>query len=500
MRVYFAELLTPEGDLLPVTRYVEPYYHQYTLGGQGEETWAALFAYYGFRYVRVETEARVIDLAGEDMFSDMPSGGSFCCSNNLFNQTHQLILRAIESNAKSVFTDCPHREKMGWLEQLHLIGPGILSDFDAVPMLRKCLADMREAQLENGMMPTTAPEYRVFDWMPAFRDSPEWGSACILLVRQMYNASGDTALLRDNYDMMRRYADYLLSRADHMILRYGLGDWDDVGCKKSLSARTPIPVTATCTLYQDLRTVAWAARLLGKTPDAEKYNGLARQVRQAYNEEFFNPALGQYATGSQTALSMPLVFGIAEEQYVPKVLANLIDDVREEGNHLTGGDGGHNYLFEALGMQGRSDVVCDILSRRDYPSYGYHLEMGATALPERWNGSAKDNPVGSQNHLMMGGATAWFYRYLAGIQVQTGEEYVTVRIAPQPVQAVSWADATVETAAGAVRCRWQAEEDKVRYTITLPAGVRASIELPGKEPIQAAGETCITAESARPLF
>lgn len=498
LRVYFAELLTEEGDLLPITRYTEPYYHEYTFAGHGEESWHARFTYYGFRYVKVVTEAQLIDLAGEDMFSDMPSGGSFRCSNNLWNGIHNLILRAVESNAKSVFTDCPHREKMGWLEQLHLIGPGILCNFDAVPMLRKCLADMREAQLEDGMMPTTAPEYRIFDWMPAFRDSPEWGSSCILLVRQMYDASGDEALLRDNYEMMRRYADYLVGKTDHMILRYGLGDWDDVGCKKSLSTRTPIPVTATCTLYQDLCTVAWAARQLGKQADAARYADLAQQVKDEYNKEFFNPRLGQYATGSQTALAMPLVFGMAGEEHVPKVLANLVDDVREQGDHLTGGDGGHNYLFEALGMLGRSDVVSDILVRRDYPSYGFHLEMGATALPELWNGAVRDKPAGSQNHLMMGGADAWFYRYLAGIQVQVDGDCVAARIAPQVVHSTEWVDASVETVAGVVRSRWQVEGDVVRYTVEIPAGVRASIELHGLAPIQAAGESSITAEGPRP--
>ena len=97
---------------------------------------------------------------------------------------------------------------------------------------------------------------------------------------------------------------------------------------------------------------------------------------------------------------------MTEEPYIPAVLHNLIDDVREQGNHVTGGDGGHNYLFEALGLLGRSDVVADILIRRDYPSYGYHLEMGATALPERWDSATEGNPSGSQNHFIMGGADA----------------------------------------------------------------------------------------------
>ncbi|MCL2571392.1 MAG: glycoside hydrolase family 78 protein [Defluviitaleaceae bacterium] len=487
LRMHFAELLTPEGKLLPVTNFNESYYHDYTFASHAEETYAAHFTYYGFRYVQVETTACIIDIAGEDMFSDMPSGGTFCASNNLWNRTHDIILRAIESNAKSVFTDCPHREKLGWLEQLHLIGPGILSNFDAVPMLRKCLADMREAQLDNGMMPTTAPEYRIFDWMPAFRDSPEWGSSCILLVKQMYNVCGDESLISENYDMMRRYADYLVSKSDHMILRYGLGDWDDVDCKKALSRRTPVPITVTCTLYMDLLTVAWAAEKLGKKEEALHYSDLASQVKHEFNKEFFIPQLGQYATGSQTSLALPLAAGMVEEQYIPKVLENLIDDVREHGNHLTGGDGGHNYLFEALGMLNRSDVVADIIIRKDYPSYGFHLAMGATSLPEQWSGSYKAKPHGSQNHFMMGGIDAWFYRYLAGVKVEVNQ----VRIAPHIVHSCEWVDASLETVCGPVRSKWQIIDESVEYHFEIPAGADAEILVHGHEPIKVKGQKSI---------
>lgn len=499
IRLYFAELLTPEGDLLPVSPAMkDKYYHEYTFAGFEDESWRPRFSFFGFRYVKVVTEARLIDVEGEDIFSDMPLGGSFRCSNNLWNRIHDIILRAIESNAKSVFTDCPHREKLGWLEQLQLIGPGILNNFDAVPMLRKCLADMREAQLDNGMMPTTAPEYKIFDWMPAFRHSPEWGSSSILLVKLLYDACGDETLISENYDMMRRYADYLVSQSDHMILRHGLGDWDDVDCKPSLSVHTPIPVTGTCTLYQDLRVVSWAAEMLEKDADAMKYHALSEEVKHEYNKEFFIPKIAQYATGSQTALSMPLVFDMVENEYVDKVLENLIKDIRQRGNHLTGGNNGHKYLFEALGKYGRSDVVADMLIRRDYPSYGYHIENGATALPEQWSGSHKEAPHGSHNHFMMGGIDAWFYQYLAGIQTTVKGDSIIARIAPQVVHSVEWVDASLETVTGTIRSRWQVDGDNVQYIFDIPAGLEAEIIIHGQAPAKVIGQTTIAVVGVNP--
>ncbi len=482
IRLHYAEMLK-DGELLPFARSPEPYYTEYTFRGHEPETFCPRFTYLGFRYVKIETTARVLDIEGQDMFSDMPSGGEFACSNSFYNSIHSMIVRAIESNAKSVFTDCPHREKLGWLEQLHLIGPGILCNFDAMPMFRKMLADMREAQRPDGLVPNIAPEYRVFDWMPGFRDSPEWGSACILAAWQAYRASGDRAILAENYDMMARYARYLLDQSDHFILRHGLGDWLDVGAKKALAVNTPLPVTPTCTLYLDLATLARIAAIIGRPEDTPEWDALAGRVRAEFEKEFFNPKLAMYANGSQTALSMPLLFGMVSPEHAERVLDNLVDDIREKGDHITGGDVGHSYIFEALGRFGRSDVVADMLQKRDYPSYGYHADMGATTLPEAWDGADPQHPKGSQNHLMMGGIDAWFFRYLAGIQAETGEDAVLIRFAPAVVNGVDWARATIDTPAGEAKSCWQrnTETGRIYCAFTIPAGAVAEVRLPGRE-------------------
>lgn len=481
VEVRYAELLR-DGDIVPFARGPETYMTCFTLGSGQTESFSPRFTYLGFRYARVTTKARVLDIRGEELFADFPPGGQFSCSKQQYNDIHALILRAMESNAKSVFTDCPHREKLGWLEQLHLIGPGILSNFDAAGLFSKMLADMREAQLDNGLVPNIAPEYRVFNWMPGFRDSPEWGSACVLAAWQAYRHTGDIALLEDNYLMMARYARYLLSMADHHILRFGLGDWLDVGSKKALAVNTPLPVTPTCTLYQVLCTLADIAGLLGMEDEADTWCHEANSVREAFNREFFNPRLGMYANGSQTALSMPLLFGMVDKEHEQQVLSNLVEDIREHGNHITGGDVGHGYIFEALARFGRSDVVADMLNQEDCPSYGFHVLSGATTLPEAWDGARPGFEKGSQNHLMMGGIDAWFFRHLAGLSVETGEDAVRLRFAPQPVAGVTWAKASLMTPAGEASCFWQREADdgEIRYELTMPPGAEALILLPGQ--------------------
>lgn len=52
-------------------------------------------------------------------------------------------------------------------------------------MYTKIVNDMKDSQLENGLIPNTAPEYASFPH--DFRDSPEWGSAGVILPWFLYD-------------------------------------------------------------------------------------------------------------------------------------------------------------------------------------------------------------------------------------------------------------------------------------------------------------------------
>ncbi len=106
----------------------QPHSLSYTLKGVGTETWKPKFTYYGFRYVQVtggvpsgeNNPGNVAEIEKISLLhtrNSAPGNGYFSCSNNLLNRIHNLIDWGIKSNFQSVLTDCPHREKLGWLEQ-----------------------------------------------------------------------------------------------------------------------------------------------------------------------------------------------------------------------------------------------------------------------------------------------------------------------------------------------------------------------------------------------
>ncbi len=177
--------------------------------------------------------------------------GSFTSSNELFNKTNILIDWAIKSNTVSVFTDCPHREKLGWLEQTHLMGASVQYNYDVASLCRKVIKDMMNAQYADGKIPEIAPEFTLFT--PPFDESPEWGSAAIILPWYNYQWYGDKQTLEEAYPMMQHYVDYLLTKDSLYILKHGLGDWYDIGPQRSgFSQMTKMGITATATFYYDL--------------------------------------------------------------------------------------------------------------------------------------------------------------------------------------------------------------------------------------------------------
>ena len=482
VRITPAELLAQDGLVDRGSCGGGEAYWQYTLNGEGEEDWFPKFFYHGCRYLQVERRAEpggqlpaVRSLEGVVVHSSSPAVGEFACSNELFNHIRTLIRWAQRSNMMSVMTDCPHREKLGWLEEDHLNGPSLRYEFDLCRLFTKMMNDMADSQLENGLIPDIAPEYVKFDG--GFRDSPEWGSAFILVPWQQYEFAGDTELLRRYYDGMKRYVAYLGSRANNCIVSHGLGDWYDIGPKPpGVAQLTPLPLTATAFYYYDTWILAQTAALLGKTTEARIYGSQADRIREAFTKAFFDPTTSDYATGSQCANSIPLVMKMAKEAEAPRVLDKVVKDIRNRGNALTAGDVGYRYLLRALAEGGRSDVIFDVNNQSDKPGYGYQLNQGATSLTEAWDAGRSS----SQNHFMLGQLMEWFYHDLAGISSDpSGPGFKKFIIKPAMVGDLTWARGRYESIHGTIESQWERKGGAVTLKVTIPANTTATVYVPG---------------------
>ena len=496
-------------------------YCDFTKGSDSEETWSPKFFYVGCRYIQVHctpatngVSPKIKSLEGVVVQSSSEPVGEFECSNILFNRIHKLIWWAQRNNMESVMTDCPHRERLGWLEQDHLNGPALRYEFDLAQLFTKTANDIADSQLSNGLVPTTAPEYAIFGNKndadhprSSFGDSPEWSSSFILVPWQQYEFDGDLNLFRLHYDAMKRYVDYLGSRAENNIADYGLGDWYDIGLKKpGVSQLTPIALTATAFYYQDVDIMAKVAALLGKSDDAKAFSERAEKIRDAFNEKFYDPTNHFYATDSQCANAIPLVMGICDPTNRAAVVDAIVRDVRARGNGLTAGDVGYRYLLRALSDGGRDDVIFDMNNQSNKPGYGMQLAKGKTSLTEAWDGGS------SQDHFMLGQLEEWFYHDLAGIQNAPGSAdggpakagtpsagFKQIVIHPHPVGDVTWAKASYESIRGKIVCDWKREGRGFTLHVTIPPNTTATVYVPASaaDVVSEGGKSARTREGVK---
>jgi len=471
-----------------------PVSFSYTLAGRGTEAWSPLFTYFGYRYVQVEGAVPagkpnpeklpvVVSLESVPVTYECKES-TFETDNELVNRIYNLIDKAIQSNTQTSLTDCPHREKLGWLEQDHLMGPSVLYSRDVADLMFKICRDMRLSQLPNGLVPDISPEYVVFEG--GFRDSPEWGSACTLVPWQLYEFTGNKKALEDNYEMMKRYAAYLESQATDSIVNHGLGDWYDVGPNPPGYAQlTPIAFTATAFYFRDLDILANAARILGKTSDVEIYAAKAAKVKETFNKNFFDKDKGRYAEGSQCANAIGLVMGLCPKDSKAKVLDSLVKDVQNHNYRTTAGDVGYRYVIRALADGGRSDVVYKMATVDGKPGYAYQLSQGATALTEAWDALKSS----SQNHFMLGHVMEWFYTDLAGIKQAPGTVgFKELVIHPYLPDGVNHVKASCRPNGQLISVEWTKKNDSFEIVATLPKGVQATVILPSGSGVSLSGK------------
>lgn len=495
--LFVGESLTPEGAVNQ-RESGRPHFYTYILKGEKDEIWYPRFSYYGFKYIQVEGAvlkgdknprklAVLKDIESCFVYNSAPLISTFECSNELFNKTHILIQKAIQSNMQGVFTDCPHREKLGWIEQLHLNGPVLLYNYDLKDFLPKIMQDMVDAQQPDGAVSSIAPMYNIFGNSKGFDDfgvSPEWGSSIMIMPWMYYEFYGDSSLIVNNYQSMRRWVDYLTSRADNHVLSFGLGDWYDYGdFKAGFSRNTPVPFVATAYYFYALKYLVKSAEMVGNNYDAAHYSALADEVRNVLNTKFFNQETKQYASGSQTANAMVIYMEIVEPENRQAVLDNLVKDIKAHGNRLTTGDIGNRYLFQTLATNDLNKLMYTMFNHEEAPGYGFQLKFGATTLTEQWD----LRKGASWNHFMLGQIDEWFFASLAGIQTDQknpGMKHVIIK--PEIVGDITFVKASTQTQSGKILVDWKLEGSKFILHLTLPLNTTADVYLPGNNKPQSA--------------
>ncbi len=468
----FAEMLYPDGQINQDNLGAAKARDVYILGGDGLESYEPRFTYHGFRYVEVTGfpgAPNLDSLRGYFVHSAVAPIGSFVASKEILNQIQHLIHWGQLSNLMSIPTDCDQRsERQGWMGDAQVTAEEAMMNFDMAAFYTNFLRDIHDAQRPDGEIPDTVPHK--YGSYPA---DPAWGTAYPLITWYMWQQYGDRRILKEQYEGLKKWVDYLSSRAHNHVLRYSYyGDWVAI-------QGTPGALVSDAYYYYDTRIVANIAKVLGNSQDATTYGRLAGEIKGAFNTAFYIQNEGYYANGSQTAQAMPLFLDLVPKDKRRGVMWHLTKNILYTHNtHVTTGFIGIKYLLPVLSSNGQAGLAYDLATQKTYPSWGYMISRGATTLWELWQDKTGSG-MNSHNHAMFGSLGSWMYRALGGIQMRPATVgYRHILIAPEMVAGLHWVEASVRTIRGTVATSWVDAPGMVSLDVTIPANSDAEIVIP----------------------
>ena len=486
VRMRFAETLYDDGRVNQENLRNAKSEDIYILKGEGVETWEPAFTYHGFRYVQIDglpSRPAEGDVMIKVVRSDVETTGEFSCSNPLLNDIFRLVWNTEASNMHSVPTDCPQRdERMGWLNDMTARLESSMYNFDMSRFYPKFVTDITDTQDEHGTITCVAP-FR-FGMRPADPVSASY----LILAEKCYEFYGDRQVIEANYDAMKKWTDYLLSRSEDGILEYSYyGDWcpprdylmDPNG--SGVSRDTPGALMSTGYLYYCSRLISKMAGLLGLDDDAANYAGIADEGREAFNRRFWDGEAGGYGSNNQACNSFAIYLGMPSDEMRARALKNLVEDVKAHDYHLTTGNLCTKYLLEVLSEYGHEDAAYRIATQTTYPSWGFMLSKGATTIWERWEYLTGD-AMNSHNHPMMGSIGSWFYKYLLGLVPDFDDPgFSTFTVKPCYPDGLNYASGSLKTVKGKISVSWERKGRSVSLKLTVPGNSTAVVYVPGKD-------------------
>jgi alpha-L-rhamnosidase len=490
VKMRFAETLQPDGSLYLANIRSAKVTDIYTLKGDGVETYEPRFTYHGFRFVELTGFPGTPDLTaieGKVVYDDLPLTGRFETSDPMINTIYKNAYWGIRGNYRSIPTDCPQRdERQGWLGDRATGSKGESFIFDNSRLYAKWMQDIDDAQREDGCLPSVAPSY----WS-VYPDNVTWPAAYPIISGMLYDQFADAAPIRVHYDSFRRYMLYMKDNfmKKGVITKDCYGDWcmppekQELIHSKDPARKTDGEILSTTYYYHLLSLMERFADMLNKPEDVAEYKQWGEEIYQAYNKKFFDEKKNCYGNNTATANLLSLAHNLVPEDKKQAVFQHIVDKTENDFNgHISTGLVGAQWIMRILTEYGRPDIALKLATNKDYPSWGYMAENGATTIWELWNGNTADPAMNSGNHVMLlGDLVIWYYENLAGIKsdpATPGFKHLLMK--PTPVGDLKSVKASYESVRGLIRSEWNKTEAAFNWQITIPANTSATVYIPAK--------------------
>lgn len=475
----------------------------------GHETIAPRFTYHGYRYLEItgiDAPLPIESVRGVVLSSIGELASSYETSNPKVNRLWKNIVWSAYANFFSIPTDCPQRnERLGWAGDISVFSRTATYLDDVSQFLRRYVRAMRDVQRSDGRFPDVAPLGGGFGGLL-------WGSAGIVVPWEVFQQYGDTLILTEHYDAMRRYIDFVqknyIDPSTGILVQtraWGdLGDW--LGPEDNKNDKT---LMWEAYFLYDLEIMSKVASVLGEDEDVAMYKELydtrLKHFRDTYIDSETGKTVSSGANGPakgqlvdiQTSYVLPWAFGLVSDEVKERFASNMLNsvsrpNVADDGTacppySLMTGFIGTSWISKALSDAGRDDAAYRLLLQTSYPSWLYSVEQGATTIWERLNsythtdGFGENNRMNSFNHYSFGAVGAWMYAYSLGImrdEEHPGFKRFILRPRIDPTGGMTYAEGHYDSRYGRIESGWKVAGDGVDYEFAVPANTSATLFLP----------------------
>ncbi len=466
----------------------------------GPNVYKTKFAVFGFQYAEIDTD---VDLAASDVtaiavYSDLEQTGFFFSSNDLLNKFFRATVWSAKGNHLEVPTDCPTRERHGWLGDAEIFVGTAGYLFNYLPFARKFENDVCDAQHENGCFTQIAPVGGVDFYMKYMDGSAGWSDAGVLIPYRLWKQYGDTSVLSDYYEQMRRYAEFKFKTLGkwyptalptgvglknlRCVSNYGqsYGEWAEPADVRAFAVSdfvSPHPEETTAYIVVLADVMAEIADALGKSADGARCRGVAEKARRGYRT-LTKTKKFSLDTDRQAKLVRPLYFGLLDEKGTAYAKKRLVEALDHYGWRL-----GTGFLSTPLILSVLADMDVDyayrLLENEERPGWLSMPKAGANTVWEAWEGpNSVSGGIGSLNHYSKGAVVEWLFKEMCGVSVDGENRFV---IAPKPGGSFTFAEVSYKSVYGVVKSGWKKTETGYRFEIEVPANCVAEIRLPSGE-------------------
>ena len=449
------------------------------------------FTYHGYRYVEIGGLAKELPAKNVSMkiISSIENTARYESSNELVNKLFANVQNSQTSNFLSIPTDCPQRnERLGWTGDAQVFSTAASYNADVYNFYRNWMKTFRADQGEDGALPTYSPCYGE----PGNSTSGpligiSWEGTIALVPYYLYRQTGRTEIIRENFDAMLAYMDFLESfpkeDAPHLTEKTGvLADWLSLEMTNNGMVNNAVYVY----LMDIIRQMA---EVIGEEEAAAEYAEKYELAKAEWNKLYVESETGVIGQDTQTSYATPLRFGVVSEENLEKAVENYIKTIERAGFTLTCGFSGTPNLLPVLTKYGYVEEAYQLFEQTDYASWLYPVTQGATSVWERWNsytvegGFNGNNSMNSFNHFSLGAVTEWMMAYQLGIAPSAdGAGYKNFILQPTVGGTFTHVSGSFESDYGTIESGWTAEDGVMKSCqAVVPANTTATLYLPVSE-------------------